>query len=58
MSAFDIAGAIVWSPLALFFWTFTVGTKNSENQGVGFWLSVLFTLAAVFCIARLFGARI
>jgi hypothetical protein len=60
MSAFDIAGAVVWTPLAVLFWfAFVVKVKRAiADQWAAFWLGVLASLAAAFCIARLFGAHL
>lgn len=61
MSAFDIAGAVVWTPLAVLFWGAAQRTNkqgDKEATAIGFFLTILCTLAAAFCIARLFGARL
>lgn len=58
MSAFDIAGAIVWTPAAALFAVMLVNA-GTNAQGKVFCLCALIAagLGAVFCIARLFGAH-
>lgn len=60
MSAWDIAGAVVWTPLAILFWG-ALGKLSrrgdSDAVRVGFPLTVSMTIGAAFCIARLFGAH-
>jgi len=61
MSAWDISGAVVWPPLAaLFWWWFfkgDLGSRSDAGHAIGFFAALSFTLAAVFCVARLFGAH-
>lgn len=57
MSAWDIAGAVVWMPLAAFFW-FAFWTAQKESHHVAaILIATSSTLGAIFCIARLFGAH-
>jgi hypothetical protein len=60
MSAFDIAGAILWTPLAVVSWfSFSQAVKLSMAlQWTRLWHATLTSLAAAFCIARLFGAHL
>lgn len=60
MSAWDIAGAVVWTPLAIAFaW---VGCSDAEpgdeamHRRAARW-SIPLALGAAFCIARLYGAH-
>lgn len=59
MSANDIAGAVVWTPVALIFWTVTFSYRAHDRAKIrrASLLAVAFTFAAVFCIARLWGAH-
>jgi len=58
MSAFDVAGAVVWTPLAIWIWVDLIrGAVSEPNVGMGGIIAVLLTLASVYCIARLFGAH-
>ena len=61
MSAFDITGAVVATPLAVLFLAWTrsaLKTDDREDVCVGVCLSALATLWATFCIARLCGASL
>lgn len=62
MSAFDIAGAVVWTPLAVLGWRMVfvdwtdidgVSTETMRTTIIG---TIILSLAAVYCIARLHGA--
>lgn len=59
MSALDIAGAVVWTPLALVFWGTMATSPPPANEG-GRWKvlipAVPCSFAAVYSIARLCGA--
>jgi hypothetical protein len=61
MSAFDIAGAVVWTPLAVFMW-YVLFTSDGNLTVVGVFnglaISTILSLAAAYCIARLFGASL
>jgi hypothetical protein len=59
MSAWDIAGAVVWTPLALMFWAtaFASVKRKDDTTRRTFLVAVPLTLAAIFCIARLCGAH-
>lgn len=61
MSAFDIAGAVVASVLSAIFWraVFLRGEEWAPSDALGgFVFATSFSLWAVFCIARLFGAHL
>lgn len=63
MSAFDIAGAVVASPLAVLFFACALNREDHkpgdrEVRQSCFWVSVVFMLWAAFCIARLNGASL
>jgi len=64
MSAFDIAGAVVWTPLAVLFWAYLLaprgagGALDNGDEGFYFILSIIVTLASAFCIARMSGATL
>lgn len=57
MSAFDIAGAVVATPMALGLIHYMWGGERPDS-GLAFWLAIPFALWAVFCVARLFGATL
>ena len=63
MSAFDLAGAVVWTPLCLLFFVGAVVPSRPPRPRYGepeagcFVTSVVLAFAAVFCIARLCGAH-
>lgn len=63
MSAWDIAGAIVWTPIAVILWSFLFrGGYDWSEHGAGNALTfsialISSSLAAIYCIARLFGAH-
>lgn len=61
MSAFDIAGAVVWTPLALSWWYDIITDRPDwiahDDYALGTIIAVVLTLAATYCIARLFGAQ-
>ena len=62
MSAWEVAGAVVWTPLAAFLlWNVSRLRKDRDvsDEVWLFGLSVASTasMAAAFCIARLFGAH-
>lgn len=63
MSAWDIAGTVVWTPLAILFWGGALVPSRpplppygAREVNAAVW-AVCFSVAAVFCIARLFGAH-
>lgn len=59
MTALDIAGAVVSTPLALLFWAeFVVRASYGCVCAAEFVLIVatVLSVASVYCIARLFGA--
>lgn len=63
MSAFDVAGAAVWTLLAASLWAGMLGpdwtNKSTDSEVTStFICTLIVTLAAVFCIARLFGAHL
>jgi len=64
MSAFDVAGAVVWTPLAVLFWIGALTPSNpphppySEREYGCFIAAIFTTIAAIFCIARLNGASL
>ena len=61
MSAFDVAGAVVWTPLAgIMWWAIWSVLKTSDLNGRegAVVITVILTLASAFCIARLFGATL
>lgn len=61
MSAWDIAGAVVWTPTAVALWAGFLRTNMSgfTTFGTLLALATVFgpTLGAVYCIARLCGAH-
>lgn len=59
MSAWDIAGAVVWTLLAVMFWGTAVISVDDPKASVkaATALAAAFTMAAIFCIARLCGAH-
>ena len=64
MSAWDVAGAVVWTLVALLLWAVIYfaalarGTMEIEEVGFSLVIAVMLSLASVFCIARLFGAHL
>ena len=64
MSAWDVAGAVVWTSVALLLWAgiffaaLARGTMEIEEVGFSLAIAVMLSLASVFCIARLFGAHL
>lgn len=63
MSAFDIAGAVVWTPLAFVFWVWVfVESPKPSVSGESALVGLTFAFAtlglAAFCIGRLFGAHL
>ena len=60
-SAWDVAGAVVWTVWAvLFWWTLyrqRIGEWTADTALRGFLLATATFLAAVYCWARLLGAR-
>lgn len=61
-SAWDIAGAITYLPIAIMFWIwiFTTGNNVKTEAGsvfTGFVFALFSTFGLVFCVARLFGAH-
>lgn len=58
MSAWDVAGAVVWTPLALLSW---FALLNSETNAAGKVVCLPFVFGwtglSVYCIARLCGAH-
>lgn len=63
MTAFDIAGAAVWTPVALLLWAeIATAPPSPPNLDAGYSDAIrlafasALAFAAVFCIARLFGA--
>lgn len=57
MSAFDITGAVVWTPLAVMFMRVCGNDKLSEDGKVRAAIySIILSLASIFCISRLMGA--
>lgn len=61
MSAFDIAGAVVATPLAVLFLAWSVSAfkvDDREDLCVGVCFSAASVLWAAFCIARLCGATL
>lgn len=59
MSAWDVAGAAVWTPLAILnTWALICLRKEATMRALvgGFSFSAAFIFAAVFCIARICGA--
>ena len=62
MSAFDITGAIVWSPVACLLLWAGIGCLRSESRsrqdaGPALFIGTLCALGAVFSVARLLGAH-
>ena len=60
MSAFDIAGAVVWTPMAATMW-YAMFSLEKPTQHViinAVVSTVGVTLASIYCIARLFGANL
>ncbi len=60
MSAFDIAGAVVWTGLAVLFWfaIWLAVRQHAPITGYSCCIALGTTAAAIFCIARLFGAHL
>jgi hypothetical protein len=63
VSAFDVAGAVTWTPLALmgWWWLFTEGNRPSasgEKCAAVLSMTLLSSFGGCFCIARLFGASL
>jgi hypothetical protein len=59
MSAFDIAGAVVWTPLAVMMWLMVATRlKDAIDCALGGVIAVACSLASIFCFARLFGASL
>jgi hypothetical protein len=64
MSAFDLAGVAVWTPLAVLFWlgALTPGRpphpRYGERELGCFCIAVTLSLASAFCICRLFGGTL
>lgn len=56
MSAFDIAGAVVWTLLALFSVGCLATPTRPDLNGRWFLILISTLLASIYCIARLFGA--
>ena len=54
MSALDIAGAIIWTGLALFLWNdiLFVAWSSEDNQITGCFIAVILSFASIYCIAR------
>ena len=60
MSAFDIAGAVVWTGLAALFW-FAIRLAFRQHKPItslNCCIALGTTGAAIFCIARLLGAHL
>lgn len=58
MSAWDIAGAVVWTLLTIMFFNGAVEQKrDGENATATAIAMLVFMTAAVFCFARIFGAK-
>ena len=65
MSAWDVAGAVVWgglAALALVVWVHEAVTFGGDRKPTGggksaFWLTWPLLAAFVFCVARLCGAH-
>lgn len=63
MSAWDVAGAVVWTPLALLFLGASLTPSDPPHPPYGpretgaFVWSVTFGIGAVYCIARCCGAH-
>lgn len=59
MSAWDISGAAVWTPLAVWIWAeLLFGDVRPENQAMGVVFGTALALASIFCISRLMGAKV
>lgn len=63
MSAFDLTGAAISTPVAVFIWVmFVYGIiwepEETKTLGILFLYGLLFAGWAVFCIARLCGATL
>lgn len=61
VSAWDITGALIWTPLAaLWFFVFCNCVDKDEHAAafINFITTVGLVAASVFCIARLWGARL
>ena len=57
-SAWDVAGAVVWTPLAVMLWHRWFSVDFDEVQTVvGFFTSLIFLLFAVYSLARICGVR-
>lgn len=57
MSAFDIAGAIVWTPICIWWWRdYLTGRVAKEDKGCAAILVLGITFASIYCLARCFGA--
>ena len=62
MSAFDITGAIVWSPIACVLLWVGIGCLRNESRarrdaGPALFIGTLCALGAVFSVARLLEAH-
>ncbi len=66
MSAWDIAGAVVWTAAfgifgGLILWAFITPEKLPDSAYGGLWVAMAIALGslagAVFCISRLLGAH-
>lgn len=62
MSAFDITGAVVWTPSALICWVgfFRAAVKGYFEDEASIWaffFCIGMSLPSAYCIARLFGAH-
>jgi len=56
VSAFDIAGAVVWTGLAAS--GFLMSGKLNWIGQAGFWFGVFASFPAIVCIARLFRGHL
>lgn len=59
MSAWDVTGAVIWTPLGLWLlWgVFFHSWKDEGNQAPAFFMAVAMCAGAVWCCARLCGAH-
>lgn len=60
MSAWDIAGAVLWTPLAALHWYLLPQIRKDAKpiRRIEFIaVTVMLSAVAVFCVARLFGAH-
>ncbi len=62
-TAFDVAGAVVWTLVAYIFWcgAITPGKppkpRFGSTEAVCFVFAVIFSFPAIYCISRLMGVR-